>query len=360
MDQPLSAEVRFLLAACCVGPIPPPSPHRIDPSRLLRLAQFHRVAGLVYESRERLPLPPDAVAPFRAATMATLHRNLQFAAELKLALHALNAAGAPVILLKGAHLMDAVYHNPALRPLSDLDILVRPEHAQTAMEALRAVDYATDPRRAAFGLRSDGEARLEKSGVHDLVIELHTTLNRATRHHWFPMDALWRRSEAYAFEGVPARVLCPADNLCFLCAHAVPHLFSQLSWIRDIAGVWEMLSGASDSPGEDLMQAACDASARRAVFAGLHVARTALGAGMEASLPDAIAGPAAARLKPLLSSERLFVGTHYSTLQSLRFRAALSDDPRRAAAILGASFFRKAAEMSRGLSTSKQRRSMEA
>ena len=342
-------EVNVLISACYVGAEPPAlSAGLVDPRLLLRLAVFHRVASLVYENAERLGLPAESGVAFKAAAMATLHRNLQFAAELKIALAALASANVPVILLKGAHLMDAVYHNLALRPLSDLDLLVQPQDASRAVRALRDVEYVADPRKAAFGLAADREIRLDKSGVHDVIVELHTDLNRPTRHHWFPMDEIWERSEEYPFEGVPARALSPADNLTFLCAHAVPHAFSQLIWLRDIAGILPMVPGG-------FAETAVRSRARRAVYAGAWLASTLLGARVDAEELRRLGGDDSAAMQKWLTPERLFGATHYSTVDSLRFRAALSDTPADAASIVGAGAARKAGEFRRGLTTRKQK-----
>lgn len=320
----------------------------IDFHLLLKLAVFHRVAPLVYEHRQRLKLPEEALEAFRAATLATLHRNLQFAAELKLALRALNAAGIPVILLKGAHLMDAIYANPGLRPMSDLDLLVQPHHAVRATHALRDEGYEVDTHCAAFGLSADREIKLDKHGVHDLTIELHTDLNRPTRHHWFPMDCLWERSQPYPFQGVPARALGLEDNVTFLCAHAVPHAFSQLIWLRDMAGLAGRVTPA-------IADIAAASRTRRATFAGLWVSASMLGASVADGVLEGVERPEDAGVRSMLSPERLFAGTHYSTVESLRFRAALSDTPADAAAIIGAGALRKAGEFRRGLTRKKQK-----
>ncbi|HEY3414036.1 MAG TPA: nucleotidyltransferase family protein [Armatimonadota bacterium] len=348
MPTPLKIEVSVLISSCYLGEEPPALPPGLpDHHLLLRLAVFHRVASLVHENAKRLDLSADSAEAFKAAAMATLHRNLQFAAELKIALAALAAANVPVILLKGAQLMDAVYHNLALRPLSDLDLLVQPQDASQAVHALRDAGYVPDARKAAFGLAADREIRLDKSGVHDVTIELHTDLNRPTRHHWFPVDEFWERSEEYPFEGVPARALSPADNMAFLCAHAVPHAFSQLIWLRDIAGLLPMVPGG-------FAETAHRSRARRAVFAGVWLASTLLGAKVDEEELRQLGGADARAMQTWLTPERIYGSTHYSTVDSLKFRAALSDTAADAASIVGAGAVRRVGEFRRGLSSKKQ------
>lgn len=326
----LSTEITFLLDACSVRQDLPPPERPPDLDHLARLAWVHRVAPLVYHHRARLGLSEAEAAPFRTLALSTLHRNLQLAAELKMALQALNAAGVPTLLLKGAHLMDAVYANPALRPMSDLDLLIRPEHAASATSALADCGYDADPVRSLITNRLDREMRLDKKGVHELHIELHTDLNRPTRHHWFPMDALWERSVAYAMDDVPARVLSPEDNAVFLCAHAVPHMFHQLIWLRDIAGLM-----SSELEPDRLYAVARDARAVRALQTGLALAADL----MQAPLPTGFSATT-----PRIAALLCFDTPRYSTLTSLRFRAALADSPADATSILAAALGRKVAE----------------
>jgi hypothetical protein len=342
--------MRLLMAACHIGPDPPAAPEgEIDATRLVRLAAFHRVSAFAWEARDRLPIPSAALPPLRAAMLATLQRNLQAAAELKIALRALAGASVPVILLKGAHLMDAVYDSPAHRPLSDIDLLIRRRDLPAALATFEALGYSAGARKARFSLAADREIRLMKTDTHEVALDVHTDLNRPTRHHWFPLEDDWARSVPYGFEGEAARALAPADNLAFLCAHAVPHAFAQLIWLCDIARLWMR----TPVPAEDLAATAQTARTVRAVGAGLEMAASVLGAPVEPGVMKALG--AGAGLRPDISDPaRLFAGTSYSSWTSLRWRMALADSRADAGSILLASLRRKAGEMRRGLVPRKQ------
>jgi hypothetical protein len=262
--------------------------------------------------------------------MATLHRNLQLLAETRRALEALAGAGVEVILLKGIHLVDAVYGHPGQRPMSDVDLMVLPEKAMPALTALRRLGYDAAEETALRGLRRDGEMRLTLHGVHSLVIEAHTTLNRRTRHQWFDVESLWERSVPYELDGVGARALSWPDTLVYLCAHAVPHAFSQVIWLRDIAAV---AGKVGEEAAWDRVVAAAGASrARRATAAGLHLARLLLGA----EVPERVF--ADLRGRPPGAGYRLAGGSigrgRYSTLASLWCRVWLADSAWDAAAQL--------------------------
>lgn len=349
---PLSPEMRLLLAACHTGPRPPEPPEgRLDAERLARLAAFHRVSGLVHERRATLPLPPDALEPLRRDARRTLHRNLRLALEVQAVLRALGEAGAPVALLKGIHLMDAVYASPAHRPLSDVDLLIRPTDLARARTALARLGYEAAPREAAFGLRADREVRLVRPGEAATALDLHTDLNRPTRHHWFPMGEIWRRTVATEFEGEDARVLSPADNLVFLCAHAVPHAFGQLIWLCDIA----RLAPQDAEQQTAVFEAAREARARRAVWAGLALAQRLLGAAVDGDLLEGLQPRPSPAVHRLLEPERIFRGGAWSSRGSLQYRMALADSRADAASVLAAVVRRKASETLRGLTPRKAR-----
>ena len=342
----LTPEVRALISACRVDDRVEPA-SGIDTDLFVKLARFHRVSAFAWERREALGLTKVCSNALRSEMLATLHRNLHFAAELKITLKALSDAGVETILLKGACLMDALYHDPSKRPISDLDLLIRPSDADTALEALRGVGYDADPKTARFGLIADREIALEKKGLHTVITELHTDLNRSTRHHWFPMDALWIRAVPHVVDGQATRALCLEDNLVYLCAHAVPHAFSQIIWLKDIASLletgpdWDVLTGR-----------ARESHAVKAVYAGLVLSRDLLGAAVPESVLSSLN---VIGLDEHLVPARLFGGTHYSTIGSLRWRAKLADNAGDAVSIVAGSVLHRLGEWRNGIVRRKSR-----
>ncbi len=72
-----------------------------------------------------------------AAATAVAAANLHFQSELTEIVRWFNEADVPVMLLKGAALNLTVYPRPDLRPMSDLDLLVRPGDAERALSLLK-------------------------------------------------------------------------------------------------------------------------------------------------------------------------------------------------------------------------------
>ena len=115
----------------------------------------------------------------------------------------LAGTGISVMPLKGALLQHWLYDDPSERPLTDVDLLVRP------------VDFAPAIRR----LESAGYRRTAGSGVGALVmhtpfglaLDLHPQLFDRARYRLFPHDLFARSSEDHVLYGASVRLPSPLD-----------------------------------------------------------------------------------------------------------------------------------------------------
>ena len=164
------------------------------------------------------------------------HRSVRRAYWLGSLLQEMSAQQIPVIVLKGAYLGEIVYGDPAQRPMGDIDLLVRQEHLQAAVEVLRRQGYQTARE---FWLE------VELRGGHQLPsfqkaeaasLELHWRLQDLESPHPVDMDRLWRRACPVTISGQPALGLGPEDLILYLCLHAAGHhLEYRLRAVYDIA-----------------------------------------------------------------------------------------------------------------------------
>lgn len=203
-------------------------------------ARLHGILPALYpRSRAWAGAPPAAVDAMRLAYVQTMARNTAVFRELAGLLVAWRAAGVPFILLKGCALSRTVYGDDALRPMTDIDVLIRPEHVEAALNRARAAGYAAAhvETRAGDALAFENEVSVRKTGGVDLVIELHWNLLNSPHHqHRMRMDWFWSTAEPLDFNGVPALVLGPEALLLHLCSHLVLHHHSEgLLWWHDIA-----------------------------------------------------------------------------------------------------------------------------
>lgn len=119
-----------------------------DWPRFLDLATRLRVAPIVSRHIERLKprmadlaIDPSVRTVLRAVYLHHLRRNRVLRTELMRIVAAASRADVPVVVRKGGHLGSTIYRDPAVRAMSDLDVLVSIPLAEALMEILRGLDY---------------------------------------------------------------------------------------------------------------------------------------------------------------------------------------------------------------------------
>ena len=163
-------------------------------------------------------------------------------AQLRAILRRLNAAGIPVILLKGAALIETVYQRAALRPMSDLDLLVRREDVARVVETLGSLGFSPDRYERRDGALSDfeNEIMLSKTKPPGGLVEIHWSLLDSPHHQArIAMDWFWQTARECEVGQARAGVLSPEALLLHLCAHGwlQHHGASRLLWLHDVAEV---------------------------------------------------------------------------------------------------------------------------
>lgn len=215
----------------------------------LSIAAGQGVLPLLYAALAPYPwLPEPARARLREAyTSTTLHNRL-FLHELSRVLPLLNGHGVDVILLKGVALVAGLYGDPGLRPMADLDLLVRPAAAATAMAVLQAAGYCPIEDEVAPGatLAYESQVVLLKPHPVPIGIELHWHLLDSPHYQRLvDMDWFWQTRRPVA--GFTADVLGPEAQLLHLCAHLWLHHRGQgLLWQFDIAALLAATAVALD------------------------------------------------------------------------------------------------------------------
>lgn len=200
------------------------------------------VAPLLHAISARPSLfPADIEAELAAAYRITALRNTGLLYELEAALAALAGADVPVLLLKGAALAETVYRDPALRPMADCDLLVRPADLPRAQATLIAAGYrpvADEPHPGDLA-RFESQMALRKEGPLPARIELHWHLLDSPYYQArLSADWFWAGAEEFRIGAVPARGPAPTPNLLYLAAHlALHHRLAGLMWWYDIAAL---------------------------------------------------------------------------------------------------------------------------
>jgi hypothetical protein len=217
---------------------------RFDWAAWLKLARHERIAPILYGIlRDSRLVPPHVEEQLSYAYFANLRRNGPLLEELRRILREFSASGFSAIALKGAALAGDLYGDPALRPMSDLDVLVREHDFPAARRILERMGYESTPQLKRTHPNPDrlAQVAMYKSGRPGAVIELHQALldypydNPAT----FPAGWFWSTAEQRQTGGVSFHVLGPSAQLLYLAGHLFVHHWAErkLLWLHDVAMV---------------------------------------------------------------------------------------------------------------------------
>jgi hypothetical protein len=192
-------------------------------------------------------VPAELRSAWRTAYLRNGMRNALLFQNLATVLDGLARTRIPVIVLKGAALAETIYGNVALRPMVDLDLLVRPAQAQAALAVLQELGYATADieERAGVTLNYENEVALVKPGVVPAAMELHWSLFDSPFYQQrLNLDWFWASARPATIAGRPAQVLGLEAQLLHLSAHVVlHHQGAGMLWLHDIA---ELLARQAD------------------------------------------------------------------------------------------------------------------
>ena len=203
------------------------TPH-LDWKSLKEIACMEGVAGILYHRLKDTDIPPSTLSQLRHQYQSVVAQNLTALDTLEKLEHALDRERIEAMTLKGASLLEHIYPGVGMRPMGDLDLMVRPEQYEGFVNLLLKVGYVPDAMIPHYFHR--------KKSVIDVHIHALNTDRIANRAELFPsgMEPIWANSlpwqEGYRWIRRPDDV----DNILLLIQHLMKHSFSSLIWIVDI------------------------------------------------------------------------------------------------------------------------------
>lgn len=266
------------------------------------VARLEGVAPLLCCALERSGWPEQVPRSVRdrltVARYATAARNQLLYRELTHAVRVFSEPPAiPAVLLKGAALALTLYPDPALRPMSDLDVLVRADRIDQAVARLEADGYREHRRAMAPDLDQlvGHHVHLRSGRAFPIALEVHWTLASSEGAVHAPeMVWFWEQAEPFQRPGAPASAsssspspsaaaltLAPTAHLLYLAAHlALYHgaARAQLLWFYDIHLLVEREAERID--WEELIQRARQFRWSAALGAALEGTRRRFGTGL--------------------------------------------------------------------------------
>ena len=232
----LSPEERFLLHCLSVGEgrdtrrqVEEWLRLDLDWDAVVEASLRQQVAPLLYHSLQRMKIElpqQDLTGKLQQAYFCTAGDNTLLFTELAEILRSFHEAGIGVIVLKGAALAKSVYPNVAIRPMIDIDLLVRQADLQKSHDKLLEMGYESPTPVGIEGQQKLLHHLHPFVKPHKPVIEIHWALMPVYGPFKVDTDSLWQRAQPAQIAGVPAMTLGPEDLLLHLCLHcAYGHRF---------------------------------------------------------------------------------------------------------------------------------------
>lgn len=249
--MPFSREESFLIAASTLHL----SPSRLETldrlmrssslrwDQLLQEADFHGIAPLIFhhlcKNRPDRKIPLEPRRALEEIYERTLAVNICLLDEFDRIASAFASRGVPLIALKGIYFVDHLYPSIALRPMTDIDLLVQIHDLDLAHDLMVGLGF-----RPRFEDRVESYRRLHfhlpyvKERAFNLFVEIHWDLAQET-HIEFNMDSAWRESvSARTSRDTPYLTPSPIDTFCYSAVHSAHNFYNQrLIWMVDLAAL---------------------------------------------------------------------------------------------------------------------------
>ena len=171
-------------------------------------------------------IPVPVLQSLQKAYLECLTRNTLLLREAELLLQAFNNHGIDTIFLKGAALVATCYQNPGLRPMIDLDILVKQPDVKKATDILGGLGYDF--------VKSEVSQHVQVNLKNEIVMQRTTKINSVIEVHWslfdstfyqttLPMEWFWQTAKSMQLNRLAAWSLGPEAQLLHLCGHVYFH-----------------------------------------------------------------------------------------------------------------------------------------
>jgi hypothetical protein len=215
---------------------------------VLRKSQLEGVSLLVYRRFKDQPwaelIPRYILESWQKEYYANAARNTLILGETKKILDGFQQNKIEAIVLKGVFLAEKIYKNIALRPMNDIDVLIKKEDLERANTVLNSWGYISPPNYIDHLGKDPGSSSINslsynKDQAAGFFVHLHWHLVNST---WplepvaakLDMARVWQYAEPVQVAGSKALALSAEHQLLYLALHSFNHSFERLIWLSDI------------------------------------------------------------------------------------------------------------------------------
>jgi hypothetical protein len=248
---------------------------------------------------------------------SNLAQNMLLYDELSKILRTFKKADIDTIVLKGAFLAEEIYRNIGLRPMSDIDLLIKEKDLHKAKKELVELNYfATVIFPTKLHEQQHRILSGELSFVHQdkkCVIDIHWDIQPLEYSYKVDAGKFWNNAKPIKIAGVEALTFAPENILQHLCLHVHKHITLSIAFsyappvkpLRDYCDIAEVTKHYENTINWNyLLQSSKDHEIEEPIFQGLTIAKEYFGAFVPENILNA--------LKPVKSKicfEEVFKGT---------------------------------------------------
>ncbi len=202
---------------------------------VLASASWYGITPLLYKNLNDICegrfAPCEIMDKLRADYHGNLARNMYIYEELKRLLDAFHENGVDVIILKGAALAKIVYDDIGLRPMGDIDLMVKKEDLPYAEKIMLELGYIFKGNESPEWYRLNHKEICYVHSDKNIPVEIHWHISRKshpTRINVYDTGIIkrwWEDAKSIEFLGSKVHILSPEDLIIHLCLHFLKHRF---------------------------------------------------------------------------------------------------------------------------------------
>jgi hypothetical protein len=249
--------------------------------------------------QSRGEVPDEVLDPLKRGYYQTASSNLLKLNAATKIFKALQQEDILAIPLKGIALVETLYKNPAIRPMTDIDLLVKTDDFQRIKDVLESIGYRlTDSYRGSYNFAD------EKNRV---LLDLHSKFLRYEILFRIDDAEIYKRLCNINFnDQVLIRVLCPEHQLVHIALHLAPGLYSDLN-IINLLDLYLMLSNREHSIDWEYL---VDFAERSGISSYMYAPLMLCSELFNVSIPQFVLPSLGCRLSPGKNS---YIQNHYLT-----------------------------------------------
>ncbi|MEW6586396.1 MAG: nucleotidyltransferase family protein [Nitrospirota bacterium] len=225
---------------------------------LLKTAVSYGIAPLFYHTlkclTENHAIPHEVMIELKRNYIETAARNMYLYSELAKIAKSFHEKGVEIILLKGIALAKFVYRNIGLRPMTDIDLLVKRNDLTPAMAIMSQLNF--EPQKHALS-----QQWYSKSHYHlppymnsdkSISIELHWDVTQESVG--IDIDKWWERAKETNLDGYKVLLPSPEDMIIHICLHLCNHGYPSTMFLKGLRDILETLNYYRDEINWELLE----------------------------------------------------------------------------------------------------------